>query len=222
MFKTEQMKEIITILIAIALIPALFAQDTEKGDKKSREILDKVSQKTEAYKSFKAEFTYKMQNKEAGIDESKDGVLVVSGDKYNLEIAGQEIICDGETVWTYIEDADEVQINTVEDNDESITPNNLFSSYQKDYKSKFVKETFQYGTDVYVIDMTPNEGKNFSKVRIIIDKDKLEILDFTIFDNSGSSYSYVINKFTPDVEIKDSDFTFDTADYPDLEVVDMR
>ncbi len=216
------MKKSLILFLVIALIPSLFAQDAEKGDKKSREILDKVSAKTEAYKSFEADFTYKMQNKEAGIDESKEGVLIVSGDKYNLKIAGQEIICDGKTVWTYIKDADEVQINSVEDNDESITPNNLFSSYQKDYKSKFVRETFQYGTDVYVIDLTPLEGKNFSRVRIIIDKDKLEILDFTIFDNSGSSYSYVINKFTPDVEVKDSDFTFNPADYPDVEVVDMR
>jgi len=217
-----QIKKTISLLLALALIPALFAQNVEKGDKKSREILDKVSEKTEAYKSFKAEFTYKMQNKQAGIDESKDGVLIVSGDKYNLKIAGQEIICDGTTVWTYIEDADEIQINSVEDNDESITPNNLFSSYQKDYKSKFVRETFQYGADVYVIDMTPNQGKNFSRVRIIIDKDKLEILDFTIFDNSGSSYSYVINKFTPNVEVKDSDFTVNPADFPDADIVDMR
>ena len=222
MKKIFNMRKLFAILLTIALIPAIFAQDAEKGDKKSREILDKVSQKTESYKSFKAEFTYKMQNKEAGIDESKDGVLIVSGDKYNLKIAGQEIICDGTTVWTYIEDAEEVQVNSVEDNDETITPNNLFSSYQKDYKSKFVRETFQYGTDVYVIDMTPLEGKNFSKVRIIIDKDKLEILDFTIFDNSGSSYSYVINKFIPNVEVSDSGFTFNPADYPDVEVVDMR
>ncbi len=216
------MRKLVLFVVAIIFIPALFAQNEEKGDKKSREILDKVSEKTESYKSFKAEFTYKMQNREAGIDESKEGVLIVSGDKYNLKIAGQEIICDGTTVWTYIEDADEVQINSVEDNDEAITPNNLFSSYQKDYKSKFVRETFQYGTDVYVIDLTPIEGKNFSRVRIIIDKDKLEILDFTIFDKTGSSYSYVIKKFTPDVEVKDSDFTFNPADFPDVEVVDMR
>ncbi len=201
---------------------SLFAQNNEKGDKKSNKIMDDFTVKTESYKSFQAEFIYKMENEEAGIDESKDGVLTVEGDKYNLKIAGQEVISDGETIWTYIEDAEEVQVNEVEEGDDAITPNNLLTAYNKDYKSNFVKEAFVYGTSAYIIDLKPSEGKSFSKVRLTIDKEKMQILDITIFDKNGSTYSYVISKFIPNIEMADGLFYFDTNNFPDVDVVDMR
>ena len=216
------MKYIITLLISIFIVQFVIGQDTEKGDKKSRDILNRLTATTESYKSIKAEFTYKMKNTEADIDESTDGTLFIKGDKYRLLIAGQVVISDGETIWTYIEDAEEVQINSVEESEESITPGNLLTSYNKDYKSKFIRESFQYGTTVYVIDLTPIEGKSYYKVRVIIDKAKDQLLDITIFDKNGSTFSYIINKFEPDVEIEDNQFTFKEADYPDVDVVDMR
>ncbi len=212
----------IGLIISIAMSVSLFAQNNEKGDKKSNKIMDDFTVKTESYKSFQAEFTYKMENEEAGIDESKDGVLTVEGDKYNLKIAGQEVISDGETIWTYIEDAEEVQVNEVEEGDDAITPNNLLTAYNKDYKSNFVKEAFVYGTSAYIIDLKPSEGKSFSKVRLTIDKEKMQILDITIFDKNGSTYSYVISKFIPNIEIADGLFYFDTNNFPDVDVVDMR
>ncbi|MBC8490037.1 MAG: outer membrane lipoprotein carrier protein LolA [Bacteroidetes bacterium] len=216
------MKQFIFVILILASSQILYSQDTDKGDKKSKEILDKVIAKTESYKTFKAEFIYKMINTEAGVDESTEGILFVKGDKYRLFIAGQLVICNGETIWTYIEDAEEVQINSVEDSDETITPSNLLTSYNKDYKSKFVRETFQYGTTVYVIDLTPVEGKSYYKIRLIIDKKREQILEITIFDKNESTYSYIINKFTPNIPVDDSEFTFNPADYPDVDVVDMR
>ena len=212
----------ISLLITIAMSVSLLAQNSEKGDKRSNEIMDRFTTTTESYKSFQAEFTYKMENEEAGIDESKDGVLTVEGDKYILQIAGQEVISDGETIWTYIEDAEEVQINEAEEGDDAITPNNLLTAYNKDYKSNFVKETFVYGTSAYIIDLKPSEGKSFSKVRLTIDKENMQILDIAIFDKNGSTYSYVIRKFIPNVEITEGLFHFDTNNFPNVDVVDMR
>jgi len=216
------MKKLLSLIITVTFVNLLIAQDTEKGDKKSNEILDRLTKKTEAYKTITAEFAYIMKNADAGIDEKTEGTLFVKGDKYRLLIAGQVVICDGITTWTYIKDADEVQINSVENSEESITPNKLLTSYNKDYKSKFVKETFQYGTTVNVIDLTPAEGKSFSSIRVIIDKAKDQLLEITIFDKNGSTYSYIINKFAPDTAIDDSQFTFNKSEFPGAEVVDMR
>lgn len=199
-----------------------FAQDTEKGDKKSNAILNALTAKTESYTSIRAEFTYKMVNEEAGIDESTAGILLVMGEKYNLDISGQMVFCDGETMWTYIVDAEEVQVNSVEDAEGAISPNKLLSSYNEDYRSKFISEDFLYGTSVNIIDLTPVEGKSYYKVRLIIDKAKDQLLDFTIFDKNGSTYSYVITAFTPNVEVTEDMFHFNSADYPGIDVIDMR
>jgi outer membrane lipoprotein carrier protein len=216
------MKRILLFVIVYVLVNTLTGQDTEKGDKKSNEILDRLTKKTEAYKTIKAEFVYVMKNTEAGIDEKKEGTLFVKGDKYRLLIAGQVVISDGMTTWTYIKDADEVQINSVENSEESITPNKLLTSYNKDYKSKFVKESFQYGTTVNIIDLTPLEGKSYSSVRVIIDKVKDQLLEITIFDKNGSTYAYIINKFEPDIAVSDTQFTFNKTEFPGADVVDMR
>ncbi|MBM3437004.1 MAG: outer membrane lipoprotein carrier protein LolA [Bacteroidetes bacterium] len=216
------MKKILLIAFALNYASAVVCQETDKGDKKSNEILDRLTQKTEAYQTIKTEFSYLMKNAEAGVDEKTEGTLYVKGDKYRLVIAGQIVICDGTTIWTYIKDADEIQINAVENSEESITPNKLLTSYNKDYKSKFVKETFQYGTTVNIVDLTPIEGKTYSSVRVIIDKAKDQLLEITIFDKNGSTYSYLINKFEPNVTLNDSQFTYTASEFPGAEVIDMR
>jgi outer membrane lipoprotein-sorting protein len=216
------MKKLLLVIVGIACAHLMVAQDTEKGDKKSNEILDRLTKKTEVYKTIKAEFAYIMKNADAGIDEKTEGTLYVKGDKYRLLIAGQVVICDGTTSWTYIKDAEEVQINSVENSEESITPNKLLTSYNKDYKSKFVKEGFQYGTTVNIIDLTPIQDKSYSSVRVIIDKAKDQLLDITIFDKNGSTYSYIINKFEPDIAVSDSQFTFNKTEFPGADIVDMR
>ncbi len=212
---------IIILLTALISIQA-FGQDEDKGDKKSNEILDRLTAKTEAYKTIRVEFAYKMENTDAGIDERTDGTLIIEGDKYRLNIAGQIVICDGTTVWTYIEDAEEVQINSVDESEETITPGKLLTSYNKDYRSKFIKEDFMYGTTVNIIDLTPIEGKSYYKVRLVIDKEKDQLHEITIYDKNGSTYSYIINKFEPNVEVPASTFTFNKAEFPDAEVIDMR
>jgi outer membrane lipoprotein-sorting protein len=216
------MKKTITFVLTLLLWVSITAQNDDPGDKKSNAILDKLTAKTEAYKSIRVEFTYKMENAEAGIDERTQGILLVSGDKYNLDISGQQVFCDGETLWTYIADVEEVQVNSLEDAEDAITPNKLLSSYSEEYRSKFVKEDFMYGTTANIIDLTPIEGKSYYKVRLVIDKNRDQLLEFTIFDKNGSTYSYVIHVFEPNVDVSDDLFTFNPDAHPGVEIIDMR
>ena len=212
-------KKLLLIILTFITINALEAQ---VKDKKATQILDEVTDKTKSYKTIKVEFTYRMENPEANINESKNGMLIIKGDKYRLSIAGQIVICNSETIWTYIEDAEEVQINDVEDSDESITPDKLLTSYNDNYKSKFIKETLWHGKTVQIIELTPLEGKTYYKVQLIIDKVRKQILNFQIFDKNGSTYTYQINKFIPDLAVEDSEFIFNPEEYPDVEIIDMR
>ena len=53
-------------------------------DQKASDLLDQVSAKTKSYKSIKADFSYKMENAKAKINEEKQGTLLLSGDKYKI------------------------------------------------------------------------------------------------------------------------------------------
>ena len=202
----------LTTLIAFMAIAASAQTD------KARTILDDVSAKTKAYKAIKIDFTYTMENKGQNINESFTGTLFSKGDSYKLLFSGQEVISNGKTVWTYLKDAGEVQVNEATKDDDSFTPANLLSSYTDNFKAKLLSEDAKQ----YVIELTPLQKKNFNKVKVTIDKSKKILNSLAIFDKNGSIYTYSVNKFETDMPLKESMFTFKAADHPGVDVIDMR
>jgi outer membrane lipoprotein-sorting protein len=214
------MKYLTLLLLAASVFcgKATLAQ----GKKSPEQILMDVTEKTKSYSSIKVSFTYNMDNPEAKIHESQKGVLMIKGDKYRLTIAEQLVICDGQTVWTYLEDANEVQINSVEEDPDVITPTRLLTSYNENYKAKLIGEEKKGATWFYMIELKPIEDKNFSRIELSIEKELLRIMRIAIQDKGGSTYTYIVNEFSPDVLFRSTDFSFNIDDHPGVEVIDMR
>jgi len=212
---------IITNILLVSLILASqisFAQ----AKKNSEEILKQVSENTKSFSTIRISFTYNMDNPSAKVHESETGVLLVKGDQYRLDIAGQKVISDSKTSWTYITEANEVQINTVEDDENALTPTRLLTSYSEDYKSKLLNDITKDGRAQYVIELKPNADKTFTTVELNIDKELYRITRIAIQDKSGNTFTYVVSRFEPNVAVKATDFTFNAGDYPGVEVIDMR
>jgi outer membrane lipoprotein-sorting protein len=214
------MRTILSTLLAVLLFSAqtTFAQTR----KSSEEILKKVSETTKTYTSIRINFTYNMDNPSAKIHESETGMLLVKGDAYRLDIAGQQVITDGKTSWTFIADANEVQVNTVEDDENALTPTKLLTSYNEDYKSRLASEIEKNGRQLYVIELKPNEDKSFTSVELQVDKELYRIARIAILDKSGNTFTYIVNKFETNVAVNDSEFTFNEKDHPGVDVIDMR
>lgn len=191
-------------------------------DQRAATLLDEVSAKTKSYKSIKADFTYTMENKQAGIHEEKMGTLLVSGDKYKLNIVGQLVISDGKTIWTYIQESNEVQINSPDNKDDALTPSKLLSSYSENYKSKIIRDKNQTDLNIETLELTPNKVKNFTKAILSIDKIRKQVKSFALYDKNGNIFTYKVTKFTPDASFSPADFTFDPKQFPGVEVIDMR
>jgi len=211
------MKQLLVIILTISCL-STFAQ---KDDKAST-LLEEVSNKTKTYSSFKAGFSYSMDNKAAKIHETKTGTLLVSGDKYKVTVAGQEVFCDGEKVWTYISESNEVQINEMDTRKEAITPTNILTSYNANYQSRMIQDNDAADPDLQAVELIPFSKGNFEKVIVIIDTKLKQIKSFKLFDKSGNVFTYKVTSFQPDVPVKSSDFIFNEANYPGVEVIDMR
>ena len=190
--------------------------------KKAEKILDDLSMKIKSYESFYTDFTFEINNPDSKVNESDKGKLLVQGDNYRLSVAGQIVICDGETIWTYIEEAEEVQINSLEDDDGMISPSNILTFYDKNYKSKFLKEKEIDDKIIQIIELKPIEDRNFAKVDFFIDKEKLQMVRIIIFDKNDGTITYTVDNFLSNIPTKASDFTFNEEDYPGVEVIDMR
>jgi outer membrane lipoprotein carrier protein len=215
------MKKIILFVPALLFLAHANAQ---VDSKKAKEILDGVCLQTKTYSTIEIEFTYTMENKKQNLKEVKKGSACMKGDKYWLSFSGQVIQSDGKTSWTYIKDANEVQINNIDPNDDqSMNPAKLLTSYDKSFTPKFIKEEARAGKTLQILDLTPLKGRSYFKIRLEIDKVKKQIVNAIVYDKNGTStYTYSVIKFVTNTTIPDSKFIFNKADHPGVEITDLR
>jgi len=210
------MKNLIILFLSLAAVTAYSQKDL-----KAVELLDQVSAKTKAYASIKADFSYKMENAKARINEEKLGTLLLNGDKYKMQASGQTVICDGKTMWTFMPETNEVQINSLDNKDESLTPSKLLSNYNTNFKSRILTEK-NIDPNTIKVELVPNTVKNYNRAVLTVDKAKLQVKSFVIYDKNGNIFTYTITRFQTDLPVSAADFTFDQKKFPGVEVIDMR
>lgn len=208
------------ILIVIAFLSSgiVFAQSGKKAD----QLLEEVVSKTASYENMKVEIAYTMVNIEMDINEKKDGLIFISGDSYRIEMEGQIIMSDGKTIWTYLVDSEEVMVSNVENDDESISPTKILTTYNSNYKAKFDPDKKYKNADLKAINLRPNDGKQFEMMSILVNQKSLSLESFSIYDKNGNVFTYHIISLTPNLDLPKNTFAFNPVDYPDVEVIDMR
>lgn len=213
------MKKGIGILLAVLFFGTAFGQEN-----KAKAILDKVSSKTNAYKSIVINFRLTITGD--GIDEplSEMGKAYLDGDKYKVELKDQDIYCDGETITTHIKEDEECYTSSVEDSQEEgmIAPTELLTIWEDGYKYKYIKETTLKGRPVHHINLFPKDPakSKFHTVILKIDKEKNEVVTVLIKGKDGMNMKYTLTKMETDVAIPASTFVFDRAKHPNVECYD--
>jgi outer membrane lipoprotein-sorting protein len=208
-------------IIILFLLTAVIGGYGQK-DQKASDFLDQVSAKTKGYKSIKVDFSYRMENTKAKINEEKQGTLLLSGDKYKMQVSGQTVICDGKTIWTFMPETNEVQINSLETKDEALTPSKLLSNYNSNYKSKIINDKNNNDPNITTVELVPNTAKNYTRAVLGVDKNKLQVKYFMLYDKNGNIFTYTITRFQTDLPVNVTDFSFDPKKIPGIEVIDMR
>lgn len=193
-------------------------------DKKAQEILNGLSSKYKTLKSLKATFTIVVENQGDKIKQEQSGTLSLKESKYKLQVAGQEIISDGKTRWTFVKDANEIQIDNQKKDENAITPSNIFTIYEKGWLSKYLGEKKIKNITYQNIELVPldTKSKNVFKVKLAIDKAQKTIASAVIYDKNGSIQTITVNKFTPNGANEEAIYIFNSTKYPGSEVVDLR
>lgn len=193
-------------------------------DPKAKEILDKVSAKNKAYKTIKADFAIILENKKENIKDSKKGFIWIKGNKYKVDLSASTIFFDGKTQWTFIKESNEVNISNPDPKDDNtLNPAKIFSIYENGYKVRFIKEKFEKNRAIYEIELYPKDlKKDFTKISLKIDKDKMQIFSMKRFGKDGTDFYLEIIKTKPNEEMSDNMFVFDKTKFPNVEINDMR
>ena len=199
------------------------AQTRKFYDEESETVLKELQKKITAYKDISIHFTFRSEKKEKFIDEIK-GSSLIKGEKYVLKTPHQQIYCNGTTVWNYLAEQKEVTLSKYdkEEDSEMINPLKMILNYEKSYKSKFIKETTEKGVLVQVIDLTPLKPNSYYKIRLMLDKNKKQIMRLTVHEKDGTQYTYTVDTFTVNQNLSDDLFVFDVSKYSGVEVIDIR
>ncbi|WP_460906827.1 LolA family protein [Spirosoma areae] len=207
-------------MLSVAFVVTLpaFAQK----DKRAQGILDAMSAKYKALKSYQAAFTFSSVG--AGAKEAYKGDLTVKSEKFRLNLGGQEVFTDGTTMSTYIRESNEVNVQDYEAGATSeLNPTQIYTIYKRGFTYRFLKEQKQGGRSLEVIELTPNRPKSpIATIQISVDKLDKSVRNWLIVNKDGKRTTYAITKFTPNVNVTDSYFMFDKSKYPGVEVVDLR
>jgi len=193
------------------------------NDTEANKILNELEAKLNSYTSISIDFAFQSEKEEKITDEMQ-GSIKVKGSKYVLFTKMQQVYCDGITVWNYLPEQKEVTVShySEEDDAQMINPLSLVKNYAQHYKSNFIKEAFNKGVIEQIIDLKPLKASSLYKVRLVIDKNKKQIIRIILYEKDGMQYTYVVTKFQSNQALDDKHFVFDTAKYPDVEVIDMR
>jgi outer membrane lipoprotein carrier protein len=194
-------------------------QQVDKTDPQARKVLEKLKNKYSKYKALQAEYTLIIDNRET--KEEQEGKITQMGDNFYVNNNGNEIYCDGVTLWMYMKSNNEVQINEYEPEDEDMmSPSKILKIYEAE--DEFTYVVTNEDSRKYDIEFKPKDKEaDFFKLRVEIDKAKSTVTYVKVFAKDGTIYTLNIKSIT-EANPSASTFKFNKAKYPGVKEVDMR
>ena len=193
-------------------------------DKKATKVLDKLSEKYGSVESVAIDFNLTVDYPEQEPVTMASSVIQ-SGERWVFKNEQQELYNDGEAIWMFLPDRNEVQINDYEGEGEDeegyfVSPLGILKQYKGDTYEYRISAKDGWHTE---IEFKPtDEFSDYAKFRLSIDTKKNEITEVVAFGKDGSKATIVITDVNLSPQISDQLFIFDVSKYPDVIVEDLR
>ena len=185
------------IFLLFALIPLGFNSIAQNiSNTTAKAILDEVSAATNALEAIHINFDFTLSNSNENISESSPGSLIVKNEQYLLTFMGIRQVSNGETIWTVMEEDEEIQISEIDlDDEEALTPSNLL----KMYESGFTYDLGDQTGNLQVIHLLPEyrDEVDYEKIELIIDTGAKQIKNITQIGENGTNSEYTIHNLFP-------------------------
>ncbi|MBW6500132.1 MAG: outer membrane lipoprotein carrier protein LolA [Bacteroidales bacterium] len=208
----------ILLFSVILMVPQLART---QSDPEAIRILDRFSATALSAPSVSMKFNAVTTDQLEGITDTIPGSIVLSKDKYRLDLIDNMIWFNGETSWNYLPAENEVTITKPDRNDDSFMsrPSSIFTMYKKGYKNRLVEDT----SDRYIIDLYPEDLKSdLIRIRLTIGKPSLNIRAIEYKNKNGLTITLLVTDYDLKQKPDPSLFTFQPGKYKGIEIVDMR
>ena len=196
----------------------MFAQ----SDKKSDDILNKISAEIKGLSSFYIEFTMNVQNSATGENSNQKGFGWVKGNKYFASLGQNTLVSNAVKNWTIVKEEKVTYQSDVDlSDDESMNPKKLMTIWESGFKSKYNKTTTINNKSVHQIDLFPvNPGEvNYHTITLYVGTDNNELYQAVMKTKDGSTMTYTISTFSKNKAVADSKFVYNPQDYPGYQLI---
>lgn len=176
----------------------------------AKQVLDKTATIVAAKSGAKASFTIK------GEQFNTSGTIAVKGKKFQATTPQATIWFDGKTQWTYLKKNDEVNVaNPTEAELAAINPYNFIYMYQKGYKYTMEKKNGSF-----IVHLTANNKRSIQEMYITINSKSHIPSQIRMRQQKGWTTIDISN--FKQAKLSDGMFRFNSKDFPNAEVIDLR
>ena len=162
-------------------------------------------------------FNYQISSQGEKVGDSEKGHVWLQGEAYKSEMADQQTISDGKTIWTYFIDAEEVMVSNASEGADN-TPLKILTSLDENYVATLTGINAQ---GIATVELA-NPAGQYKRVTLKINTKKAELKSADIYLEDGNKFVINVEEMKFDQTLDDQFFTFDTKKHPNVDVIDMR
>jgi outer membrane lipoprotein-sorting protein len=214
------------LLLVVSVIMVCFlnayTQTEEAQNEKSKALLEKVSDSYQKNKTTK--FTFELTISSEDINETQNGFALLENDKFYYKTNEREVISDGESIWTYLNEDNECYIDLLEDLENTINPNEIFTIWKNGYKFQYINEKTINSEIIHEIKMFP-ENPSKSKYHTLlmeINETHSSIQQAIIKSKDGVTIKFKILKLISNPVLEKGLFIWDSNKHPNVDEIDNR
>ena len=201
----------------IACLVLLFATQVVTAQNNAETLVRLMVDQVKSHKNVKMAFSYQISPDGKSLGDSEKGHAWLQGEAYKIEMAEQQTISDGKTIWSYLIDDEEVMVSNASDGVDN-TPLKLLTSLDESYVATL---TGIDGQGVATIELANPKGQ-YKRVTLKINTKKTELKSADIYMEDGSKVIVNVEEMKFDQQLDSNFFTFDTKKHPKVDVIDMR
>ena len=201
----------------IACLFLLFATQAITAQNNAEALIRLVVDQLKSHKNVEMVFNYQISPDGKNLGESEKGHAWLQGEAYKIEMANQQTISDGKTIWSYLIEDEEVMVSNATDGTDN-TPLKLLTSLDESYVATLTGIDAQ---GLATIELANPKGQ-YKRVTLKINTKKTELKSSDMYMDDGSKVVITVEEMKFNQKLDDKFFTFDTKKHPKVDVIDMR
>lgn len=175
----------------------------------AQQILDKTAATMNGRVGVRANFIM------SGAYGNTSGSIAVKGNKFNAVTPASIVWYDGKTQWTYMKNTQEVNVSNPSEGQQSLNPCKFIYLYKNGYTLS--SKTVSGGWQVHLV--AKNTSQSIKEMYVTVSK-SYQLKQVKMRQSNGWT-TFNVSNFR-NASIPDSQFRFNSKDYPKAEVIDLR